>query len=101
MPVERIVLSDMITKAVLDEPFDDTIRFAPTVRQFIGRCLSQFLGDGEGFNGKRPLGNSGWQAALADHYGKIIPDYDHGNFELYNDALIGYILYGVGDSSLI
>ncbi len=32
-----------------------------TLRKYFLRCMKEFWNDGEGFSGKRPFGNSGWQ----------------------------------------
>lgn len=37
---------------------------APTIRDFLKALLVQLIRNGEGFNGKRPFGNSGWDFDL-------------------------------------
>lgn len=38
----------------------------PTWRGWLRACFLAVLSEGEGFSGKRPLGNSGWQMDLSD-----------------------------------
>lgn len=46
---------------VLDLELPENDANAPTVRAYLGTLLMNVWIDGEGFNGKRPFGNSGWQ----------------------------------------
>jgi len=51
---------------ILDLPVDP--EYLPegvtTIRSYLIRLLSDVWKDGEGFNGKRPFGNSGWESDL-------------------------------------
>jgi hypothetical protein len=46
---------------VLDLELPENDANAPTVRAYLGTLLMNVWVDGEGFSGKRPFGNSGWQ----------------------------------------
>lgn len=38
---------------------------AKTVGEYLTKLLTEVLVEGEGFSGKRPFGNSGWESELA------------------------------------
>ena len=40
------------------------IDYDTTINGYLGALLLTLLAEGEGFNGKRPLGNSGWEDAM-------------------------------------
>lgn len=53
---------------ILDTPIDPadddsgyTLGGAKTVREFFAKCLIMLWEEGEGFSGKRPFGDSGWE----------------------------------------
>lgn len=48
-------------RTVLDTPMGDNDADAATIRDYLLRLLSDVWRHGEGFNGKRPFGNSGWE----------------------------------------
>jgi len=55
----------MITgKAVLDIPMYENDAEATNIRKYFQRLLSELWLEGEGFSGKRPFGNSGWDYDL-------------------------------------
>jgi len=55
----------MITgKAVLDIPMYENDAEATNIREYFQRLLSELWLEGEGFSGKRPFGNSGWDYDL-------------------------------------
>ncbi len=60
--------SDMIEQdqhqAALDVEFDFEDYGAITVRQYLRMLLTTLWEEGEGFSGKRPFGNSGWEYDL-------------------------------------
>jgi hypothetical protein len=50
---------------VLDAPVEsDDVPEARTVRDYLVALLAKLWEDQEGFNGKRPFGNSGWDSDL-------------------------------------
>jgi hypothetical protein len=51
---------------VLELPMnpDDNDADASTIREYLKTLLSTLWAEGEGFSGKRPLGNSGWDYDL-------------------------------------
>ena len=50
--------------AVLDLPMGDNDANAATVRGYLKALLTKLWEEGEGFSGKRPFGNSGWERDL-------------------------------------
>jgi hypothetical protein len=46
---------------ILDLPMQENDANAATVRDYMKALLSKFLSQTEGFSGKRPFGNSGWE----------------------------------------
>lgn len=52
-------------KAVLDIPMDENDGDAKTVREYLQALLRRLWVEGEGFSGKRPFGNSGWEHDVA------------------------------------
>jgi len=56
---ERILNLPVAPSMPGDLPEDVT-----TIRDYLIRLLSDVWRDGEGFNGKRPFGNSGWESDL-------------------------------------
>jgi hypothetical protein len=66
-----------------------------TVREFLHRLLETLWNDGEGFSGKRPFGNSGWEYDLyralvvaGKVKGTITPD---GDLDEYADNIHAYV----------
>lgn len=53
------------------EILDRKLADGTTVREFLKACLSALIDEGEAFSGKRPLGNSGWEAELAHAIGAV------------------------------
>lgn len=51
-------------KSVLDLPLLDNDAKAATVRDYLKALLTRIWEEGEGFNGKRPFGKSGWDCEL-------------------------------------
>lgn len=51
-------------KSVLDLPMQDNDAGAKTVREYLKELLAKVWEHGEGFSGKRPFGNSGWERDL-------------------------------------
>lgn len=51
---------------VLDIPLGDNDANAATVRDYFKALLQTLWREGEGFSGKRPFGNSGWQYDFDD-----------------------------------
>lgn len=53
-----------MTHPVLDLPMGANDAKAATVRDYMKALLRRLLKEGEGFSGKRPFGNSGWEYEL-------------------------------------
>lgn len=53
-----------VGKSVLDLPMKKNDAGAETVREYLKALLSKIWEEGEGFSGKRPFGNSGWDHDL-------------------------------------
>lgn len=51
-------------KAILDLPMEENDSGADTVRGYFKALLRELIQEEEGFSGKRPFGNSGWQYEL-------------------------------------
>lgn len=51
-------------RSVLDVPMQDNDANAATIRDYLICLLSLVWEHGEGFSGKRPFGNSGWESEL-------------------------------------
>lgn len=45
---------------ILDLPMESNDANAATIRGYLKALLSTLIREGEGFSGKRPFGNSGW-----------------------------------------
>lgn len=54
----------MTENEVLALPMGENDAGAATVRDYLKALLSTLWDDGEGFSGKRPFGNSGWESEL-------------------------------------
>lgn len=46
---------------ILDLPMEENDAKAATIRDYLKALLQTVWGEEEGFSGKRPFGNSGWQ----------------------------------------
>lgn len=53
-------------QSLLDLPMEQNDAEAATIRDYLVSLLSLVWEDGEGFDGKRPFGNSGWDGDLLD-----------------------------------
>lgn len=51
-------------QSILDLPLESNDAEAATVREYLINLLLAVWDEGEGFNGKRPFGNSGWEMDL-------------------------------------
>lgn len=65
-----------MTTQILDLPMPPNDADAPTVRGYLKALLRELWREGEGFSGKRPFGNSGWE------------------YELYNALVKGGVVMG-------
>jgi hypothetical protein len=52
--------------AVLDTPMTYSDIGPTTIRGYLKACLTAFWQEGEGFSGKRPLGNSDWYCQVVN-----------------------------------
>lgn len=53
-------------QAVLNCPLEENDSGADTVKGYLKALLFTLWDEGEGFSGKRPFGNSGWECDLTD-----------------------------------
>lgn len=53
-------------QAILDCPLEENDAYADTVKDYLKALLRALWDEGEGFSGKRPFGNSGWEGDLLD-----------------------------------
>ena len=71
----------MVNKNILDLEFkSDDLHITLTIREYFIRLLIELWNEGEGFNGKRPFGNSGW------------------DYQIYQALVSNGIIEGVQDS---
>lgn len=57
-------MPDITPYEVLDLPMDQNDANAATVREYLASLLTVLWDENEGFSGKRPFGNSGWEHEL-------------------------------------
>lgn len=62
-------MTDTTPQELLDLPLPGNDSGADTVRGYLVALLAELWREGEGFSGKRPFGNSGWQYDL---YGPMV-----------------------------
>ena len=60
----------IVGRSILDLPMQENDAAASTVRDYLQRLLRGVWIEGEGFDGKRPFGNSGWQDEVYKTLGK-------------------------------
>lgn len=60
----RTTITDPTPQQVLDTPMQPNDCGAPTVRSYLVELLSKVWAEEEGFDPKRPFGDSGWQHDL-------------------------------------
>lgn len=84
---------------ILDLPMDENDAGAETIREYLRNLLTEVIVKGEGFSGKRPFGNSGWEYELFTALAKNNKidhkktEYDDGYVEYYDyDEHRGYTL---------
>ena len=53
--------STYLIQRVLDTPMNDPDSGAATIRDYFKKLLVMLWRDGDGFNSKRPFGNSSWE----------------------------------------
>jgi len=92
-------------RTVLDTPMGDNDANADTIRDYLVCLLADVWKHGEGFNGKRPFGNSGWEwelyAALVKA-GHITGRFDEDGFiedadRQAGDALVAAAIESLGE----
>jgi hypothetical protein len=64
------VMAPTISEQVLACPMEPNDADATTVGHYLLKLLAMVWDEGEGFSGKRPFGNSGWQYAIYIALGK-------------------------------
>ena|ERR1700743_1346672 len=60
MGMEQVMTKSSIIDA-MDIEFEDGDIGTTTIRDYMKSLLSALIQEGEGFSGKRPFGNSGWE----------------------------------------
>jgi hypothetical protein len=79
-------MAGIIGNSILDLPMRSNDAAASTVRVYLIRLLRAVWHDEEGFDGKRPFGNSGWQDEI---YAELVrAGYLDGAFD--GNELISY-----------
>jgi hypothetical protein len=116
----EVIIDGVLYAPVADKPTDKSllsaleIRFNSdagkniTIRDYLYMLLNKLWIEEEGFNGKRPFGNSGWKidlpTQLAKHgfiNGKLVDaeydewEYNEGEAKVYVQALIMAVFYGL------
>jgi len=97
-------------KAALELRFDSDAGDGRTIRDYFHSLLTTLWEEGEGFSGKRPFGNSGWEhdlyrpLALAGYVeGDADGFVDYGPKRKHADKIVlelmHYALYGVPPNS--
>lgn len=83
-------------KSILDVEMVETDAEVKTIRDYFVRLMTELWEEGEGFSGKRPFGNSGWEyeiyvslahagvieAEIDEEYGDVI-DFDRDTADKY------------------
>lgn len=93
-------------EAVLGLPLDKNDAGAETVRDYLIELLSLVWEHGEGFNGKRPFGNSSWEYELYEPMvkaGLVAGSFDKwGGLDEFDrpaaDALIAEAIRSLGET---
>lgn len=85
-------MTDINIQEVLDTEMQDNDSGASTIRGYLKALLFALWEEGEGFSGKRPFGNSGWDGDLAFPLvrakiikGKIYTEEDGDEIDQYLD----------------
>lgn len=88
--IERV-----IGKAVLDVKMPENDANAETIREYFLKLLSKVWKEEEGFDGKRPFGNSGWTSEVynALYLSGMIAEDDEGS----GDGLIAFAIKSLGE----
>lgn len=85
---------------ILDLPMNENDAGAATIRDYFKKLLSELWIEGEGFSGKRPFGNSGWDleiyTTLVEHHlikGNFDEDFyiENVDYEAGNRLVLGLI----------
>jgi hypothetical protein len=74
---------DPTPRQILDTPMQPNDADAKTVREYLVALLAAVWGEGEGFSGKRPFGNSGWKWDLYEplvRAGHISGEFDNDGY---------------------
>lgn len=59
-------MSNLAFHDLMKAPLESCDCRAKTVREYLMATLVEFLNKEEGFSGKRPFGNSGWDSAIIE-----------------------------------
>lgn len=74
----------MTGEQILELPLPKCEYGYATVREYLKGLLEELWGQGEGFSGKRPFGNSGWEYDL--YYALIASGNFKGTYEVDEDG---------------
>ena len=92
-------------KAILEIKFDSDAGNGLTIRGYLHELLSKLWQEAEGFSGKRPFGNSGWEYDLylpLVKHGHVKGDIDEDGFldefneQEANDLVFELISFAMG-----
>lgn len=76
-------MAKLTDEEILDFSFESEDLGKTTIRTYLWRLLETLWSEGEGFSGKRPFGNSGWEFDL--YKGLVRAGAVKGAFEEEND----------------
>lgn len=71
---------------ILDAKMGENDADASTIRDYLKSLLTLVWSDGEGFDGKRPFGNSGWEGEI---YATLVEqlNYDEDDLDVMDQAI--------------
>ena len=72
----------MTNEEILNLPMQRNDADADTIRDYLKALLRLVWVENEGFNGKRPFGNSGWEREIAETL--VINNLANGNITIYD-----------------
>lgn len=70
---------------ILDIPMESNDAKAKTIRDYLKALLTELWTEGEGFSGKRPFGNSGWEYDL--YRPLLVAKLINGSVDEYGDIV--------------
>lgn len=89
------MLNILTGKQILRLPMEENDAKASTIKQYLKSLLQELWFEQEGFSGKRPFGNSGWEYDLYKALvkgGVIDGEFDEEGYLIECDSVIGHNL---------